>query len=109
LIQKRGAEVIKARGASSAASAAHAVVTGVNQLVADTPAGDWFSVAKCSFGEYGVDEGLIFSYPMRCQDGKLSMVEGLSFNDFGKEKFQFTLNELRKEYEAVKALGLIKG
>ncbi len=109
LIQKRGAEVIKARGASSAASAAHAVVTGVNQLVADTPAGDWFSVAKCSFGEYGVDEGLIFSYPMQCHAGKLSMVEDLSFNDFAQEKFQFTLNELRKEYEAVKALGLIKG
>lgn len=108
LIQKRGAEVIKARGASSAASAAHAVTTGINQLVVNTPKNDWFSVAQCSLGEYDVDKGLIFSYPTRCQNGKLSIVENLSFNHFAQEKFQSSLNELRHEYDVVKALGLIK-
>jgi len=108
MIQKRGAEVIKARGASSAASAANAVVTGVHQLVSETPQEDWFSVAKYSHGEYGVDKGLIFSYPVQRKGETLQVVEGLSFNDFAKEKFASSLNELRHEYEAVKALGLVK-
>jgi malate dehydrogenase len=108
MIQKRGAEVIKARGASSAASAANAVVDGVNQLVTETPANDWFSVAQYSQGQYGVDEGLIFSYPTRIENGQVKVVENLSFNDFAKEKFALTLQELRNEAQAVKELGLIK-
>jgi malate dehydrogenase len=108
MIQKRGAAVIKARGASSAASAANAAIDGVHRLVVDAAAGDWFSVAKCSQGEYGVDEGLLFSYPVRREAGKLQVVEGLSFTDFAKAQFQKSLEELRGEYQAVKELGLIK-
>lgn len=109
MIQVRGATVIKARGASSAASAANAAICGVHQLCFDTPADDWFSVAKCSFGEYGVDDGLIFSYPVQNKAGKLQVVEGLTFgDDYAKQKFQTVLDELRHEYQAVKELGLIK-
>lgn len=108
MIQKRGAEVIKARGASSAASAANAVIDGVHQLVFPTAADDWFSVAQCSQGQYGVDEGLIFSYPTRVENDRVKVVEGLSFNDFAKERFALTLQELRNEYQAVKDLGLVE-
>lgn len=106
-VQKRGAAVIKARGASSAASAANAALDGVYKIVHDTPAKDTFSVALCSQGEYGVDEGLIFSYPCQVNNGKLKVVTGIEQNAFGKEKFQLTLNELRGERDAVKELGLI--
>ena len=91
LIQKRGAAVIKARGASSAASAANAIVNGVNQLVVDTSADDWFSVAQYSYGAYGVDEGLIFSYPTQVKNGVLHLVENLSFNDFAKKMFLLSI------------------
>lgn len=107
LIQKRGAEVIKARGASSAASAANAALTGVYNLSHETPQGESYSVARCSQGEYGVDEGLIFSFPCRTEGGKSKVITGLSFNDFAQEKFNLTLDELRKERDAVKELGLI--
>ena len=107
IIQQRGATVIKARGASSAASAANAVVDGVYNLTHDTKENSLFSVVKCSTGEYGVDAGLMFSYPCRVEDGQLSVVEGLSMNTFAQEKFNITLNELRQERDAVKALGLI--
>lgn len=107
-VQKRGAAVIKARGASSAASAANAALDGVYKIVHDTPAGDTFSVALCSNGEYGVDEGLIFSYPCRVDGGKFKVVTGIEHNAFGKEKFQLTLDELRGERDAVKELGLIE-
>ncbi len=109
MIQQRGAAVIKARGASSAASAANAAVVGVNQIVTPTVKDDWFSVAKCSKGEYGVDPGLVFSFPTRCNEqGQISVVENLSFNDFAKQKFAIVLDELRQEYAAVKALGFVK-
>lgn len=107
IVQKRGAEVIKVRGASSAASAANAALNGVYHLVHDTVAGETFSVARASEGEYGVDEGLIFSYPCRTEKGQLKVITGLSFNDFAKEKFELTLKELRAERDAVKELGLI--
>ena len=107
MVQKRGAEVIKARGASSAASAANAALMTVYHLVHDTVAGETFSVARCSQGEYGIDEGLIFSVPCRTEGGKLKVVTGLTQNEFGQEKIQITLDELRKERDAVKALGLI--
>lgn len=106
-VQQRGAAVLKARGASSAASAANAVVVGVNHLVTDTVAGESFSVCRASEGEYDVDKGLIFSFPMRREAGELHVVEGLPLNTFGQEKFNLTLNELRSERDAVKALGLI--
>jgi len=108
MIQKRGAEVIKQRGSSSAASAANAALMTVYQLTHETPQGESFSVARCSQGEYGVDEGLIFSVPCRTEGGKLKVITGLNqTTEFGKEKFNLTLDELRKEKEAVMELELI--
>ncbi|MCW8399717.1 malate dehydrogenase [Legionella sp. PATHC038] len=106
-VQQRGAAVIKARGSSSAASAANAIITGVNHLVNDTPAGESFSMCRSSQGEYGVDEGLIFSFPCRREHGELSVVEGLPFNAYGREMFDKTLHELRQERDTVKSLGLL--
>ncbi len=106
-VQQRGAAIIKARGASSAASAANAVVDGIRNLVTDTPAGETYSMCLASNGEYGVDKGLIFSYPCRTEGGKVRVVEGIEHNEFGKQKFQATLEELRGERDAVKSLGLI--
>lgn len=107
IVQKRGAAIIQARGQSSAASAASGVIQTVNNLYFDTKHDDSYSVALCSSGQYGVDEGLIFSFPSRTVNGKLEVIEGLSHNSFGKEKLETTLNELRQERDAVKALGLI--
>ncbi len=107
IVQKRGAEVIKTRGASSAASAANAAISGVYHLAHDTVPGETFSVGRCSQGEYGVDEGLIFSYPCRVEKGQLKVILDLPQNDFWKEKIQLTLDELRQERDAVKELGLI--
>jgi malate dehydrogenase len=106
-VQKRGAAIIKARGLSSAASAANAVVDGVYNMTHDTPAGETFSMCLSSKGEYGVDEGLIFSYPCRVEGGVLKVVEGIEHNEFGTEKFNATLNELRTERDTVKEMGLI--
>lgn len=107
-VQKRGAEVIKARGASSAASAANAALMTVYHLTHNTAQGDSFSVARCSEGEYGIDEGLIFSMPCRTEGGKLKVITGLSQNEFGQEMMAKTLDELRKERDAVKDMGLIE-
>ncbi|MDD0853165.1 malate dehydrogenase [Halobacteriovorax sp. GB3] len=106
-VQKRGAAIIKARGASSAASAANACVQGVYNLTHDTPAGETFSMCLSSKGEYGVDAGLIFSFPCRVENGQLKVVEGVEHNEFGKQKFEATLDELRTERDTVKELGLI--
>ncbi len=107
MVQQRGAAILKARGASSAASAANAVIYGVSSLVNDTPAGESFSVCRRSNGEYGVDEGLIFSFPCTMKAGELEVVEGLRFNDYSQEKFNLTLDELRQERDMVKSLGLL--
>ena len=107
LVQKRGAEVIKARGASSAASAANATIRSVYNLTHDTPNDENFSVALASTGEYGIDDGLIFSYPCKMLDGNLNVVMGIEQNKFGEEKIKLTLDELRQERDAVKDLGLI--
>lgn len=107
MVQQRGAAVIKARGASSAASAANGVVQGVNHLVTDTVAGESFSMCRSSQGEYGVDEGLIFSFPCRRENGVLKVVEGLSLNEYTQHKFNETLNELRSERNTVQELGLL--
>ena len=106
-VQKRGAAIIKARGLSSAASAANAAVTGIYSLTHDTPAGETFSTGLASEGQYGVDKGLIFSYPCRIDNGKLKIVEGITHNEFASEKIKITLDELRSERDAVKELGLI--
>ena len=116
-VQQRGAAILKARGASSAASAANAIVQGVNHLVTDTSAGESFSLSLSSTGEYGVDEGLIFSFPCRrghgaarkvgVEKGAIEVVQGLTFNDYSQMKFDETLAELRSERDAVKSLGLL--
>lgn len=106
-IQKRGAQVIKARGASSAASAANAALMSVYHLTHDTAQGDTFSVARCSQGEYGIDEGLIFSVPCRTEGGKLKVVTGFTQNEYGQKKIEISLDELRKERDVVKEMGLI--
>lgn len=108
LVQTRGAAVIKARGASSAASAANAAIMSVYNLTHDTVQGESFSVARCSQGEYGIDEGLIFSFPCRTEGGKLKVITGLTQNEFGQKKIDITLDELRKERDAVMELGLIE-
>lgn len=106
-VQNRGAEVIKTRGASSAASAANAAIVGVHNLTHDTPPGEYYSVGRCSHGEYGVDPGLIFSFPSRTENGVSRIVEGIQHGELGRAKLSVTLDELRKEREAVKDLGLI--
>ena len=106
-VQQRGAAIIKARGASSAASAANGVVNGVYNLLNDTPDGESFSMCLCSDGQYDVDKGLIFSYPCRVKSGQLEVIEGLSHNAFGQEKFSQTLAELQSERDTVKGKALI--
>ena len=100
-VGKRGAAIIEARGASSAASAANAAVDHVHDWVNGTPDGDWVSMAVPSDGSYGVDEGLISSFPCTCAGGEWSIVQDLEVNDFAKEKIEATVNELREERDAV--------
>lgn len=105
-VQKRGAVVIEARGSSSAGSAAVAIANGVYSLTHDTPPGDSFSIALASQGQYGVEEGLIFSYPCRVENGEVKVVEDFELNDFGKERFEISQDELKHEREIVKKAGL---
>jgi malate dehydrogenase len=103
--QNRGAAVIKARGSSSALSAANGALDHVKSLLKATPANDWVSAAVISRGEYGVPAGLVFSYPCRSDgQGNLSVVEGVKLDAYGQQKFQITLKELEEEREAVKDL-----
>jgi malate dehydrogenase len=108
IIQKRGAAVIKARGLSSAASAANAIIESVYNLVHDTVGMESYSVCINSQGQYGIDEGLIFSFPCRTENGELIVVSDLKHNAYAKQKLQLTLDELRQERDAVIALGLIE-
>jgi malate dehydrogenase len=103
-VQQRGAAIIKARGASSAASAANAVVDTVRSLVTPTPAGDWFSVAVCSDGSYGTDEGLISSFPIRTNGSTWEIVQGVPVDEFSRGKIDATVNELREEKSMVAEL-----
>jgi malate dehydrogenase len=96
-VQQRGAAVIKARGLSSAGSAANAVVDSVRSIVKPTPAGDWHSVCVCSDGSYGVEKDLICSFPVRSNGKKLEIVQGVSVNDFSRGKIDATVNELKEE------------
>ena len=104
LVQNRGAAVIKARGLSSALSAANGAIDHVKTWLRGTSAGDWTSSAIVSKGEYGVPPGLVFGYPCTTDGGPWKVVEGLSHDAFGKEKFKLTLNELLEEQDAVKDL-----
>jgi malate dehydrogenase len=106
-VGKRGAEIIEARGASSAASAANAAIDHVHDWVLGTPAGDWVSMAVPSDGSYGVEEGLISSFPCRCGNGDYEIVQGLDVPDFSQERIDRTVNELKEERDAVRNLGLI--
>lgn len=106
-VQQRGAAIIKARGLSSAASAANAAIDGIRSIVTETPVGETYSMCLASNGEYGVDKGLIFSYPCQTVGGKVKVIEGIKHNEFGQEKFKLTLDELRGERDAVKSLNLI--
>jgi malate dehydrogenase len=106
-VGKRGAAIIEARGASSAASAANAAIDHVHDWVLGTPDGDWTSMAVPSDGSYGVDEGLISGSPCECSGGEWKLVEGLEITDFSRERIDATVAELREERDAVKELGLI--
>jgi malate dehydrogenase len=103
-VQQRGAAVIKARGASSAASAANAVVDSVRSVAFDTAAGDCQSLAVVSHGEYGRPEGLIFGFPVRASHGRVEIVDGLSHSEFASALIDLTTDELIAERDAVKAL-----
>jgi malate dehydrogenase len=104
-VQNRGAAVIKARGSSSAMSAANGALDHVKSLLSATPANDWVSQAVVSKGEYGVPAGLVFSYPCRTDGkGNYTVVDGVKLDAFGQQKFQATLKELEEEREAVKDL-----
>ncbi len=103
-VQQRGAAVIKARGLSSAASAANAVVETVRNLTTPTREGDWFSAGVCSDGSYGIEKGLIYSYPIRSDGSKWQVVQGLRLTDFSKAKVTATENELKEERALVSEL-----
>jgi malate dehydrogenase len=103
-VQQRGAAIIKARGASSAASAANAVVDTVRSIVTPTAKGDWNSVAIHSDGSYGCEKGLITSFPIRSDGQKLEIVQGLTVNEFSRGKIDATLNELKEERALVAEL-----
>ena len=103
-VQKRGAAIIAARGASSAASAANGIVDSVIKLTTDTPPGDSFSMCICSAGSYGTTAGLITSLPCRIKDAKLEVVQNIEVNPFSRAKIDISIKELEAEREAVKDL-----
>ncbi|MBA3286993.1 MAG: malate dehydrogenase [Acidimicrobiia bacterium] len=106
-VAKRGAAIIEARGASSAASAANAAVDHVRSWVLGTPDGDWVSMAVPSDGSYGVPEGIISSFPCTCSGGGYSIVQGLDIGDYSRGKIDASVAELVEERDAVAELGLI--
>ena len=106
-VAKRGAAIIDARGASSAASAANAAIAHVNSWVLGTPADDWVSAAIVSDGSYGVPEGLISGFPVTSSKGSWEIVQGLDIDDFSRGKIDASVAELADERDAVKGLGLI--
>ena len=106
-VQKRGAAIIEARGASSAASAASAAIDHVHDWVLGTPEGDWVSMAISSDGSYAVQEGLISSFPVTCSDGEFKIVQGLEISEFSRARIDASVAELAEEREAVRELGLI--
>jgi len=103
-VQQRGAAIIKARGASSAASAANAAIGHMRNWVLGTDGDDWVSMGVYSDGSYGITEGLIYSFPCRCNDGQWSIVQGLDVGDFSRERMDATQRELTEERDAVQHL-----
>ena len=104
VVQQRGAAIINARGASSAASAANAAIAHMRSWAMDSDDGDWVSMGVYSDGSYGITEGLIYSFPCVCKDGDWSIVQGLDINDFSREKLSATEQELIEERDAVQHL-----
>jgi len=107
-VQKRGAAIIEARGASSAASAANAAIDHVRDWTLGTPDGDWVSMAIASEGSYGVDEGVISSFPCTCSGGRYEVVQGLELDEFSRARVDATVAELNDERNAVRELGLVE-
>ena len=106
-VAKRGAAIIDARGASSAASAANAAIDHVRDWVLGTPQGDWVSMSVPSDGSYGVEEGLVSSFPCTAANGQWNIVEGLEIDDFSRSRIDASVAELKEERDAVRDLGLI--
>ncbi len=106
-VQQRGAAIIEARGASSAASAANATVDHMRDWVLGTPEGDWVSMSVPSDGSYGIAEGIITSFPCTTSGGSYSIVQGLEINEFSQSKIDASVAELQEEREAVRSLGLV--
>lgn len=106
-VARRGTAIIEARGASSAASAANGAIDHIDDWLHGTPDGDWTSVALPSPGVYGIDEGLVCSFPCRSRDGRWEIVEGLDINAFSRARIDASVAELREERDAVAALGLL--
>ena len=106
-VQQRGAAIIEARGASSAASAANAAIDHVRDWTDSTPENDWVSMAVCSDGSYGVEEGLISSFPVKCSNGNWEIVQDLEIDDFSKIKIDASVKELSEERDTVSGLNLI--
>ena len=106
-IQQRGAKVIEARGSSSAASAANAIIDSVNSITTPTPAGDCVSLSTISHGEYGIDEGLVFGFPMKSNGSTCEVIEGFTHSSFARERIDLTMKELQEERDAVISLGLV--
>ena len=104
IVQQRGAASIKARGASSAASAASAAINHMHDWALGTPDGDWVSMAIPADGSYGIESGIIYSYPVRCSGGQYEIVQGLSIDDFSRERMDATETELREERAAIEEL-----
>ena len=100
-VQKRGAEIIDARGASSAASAAHAALEHMRDWVGGSPDGGWLSMGLPSDGSYGIPEGVIYSYPVTCGGGAYDIVQGLDIDEFSRVKMDATLKELQEERDAI--------
>jgi malate dehydrogenase len=103
-VAKRGAEIIDARGASSAASAANAALEHMRDWALGTPADDWTSMGIPSDGSYGIDADLMYSFPVRCKGGDYEIVQGLSVDDFSRSRMQATEKELQEERAAVQQL-----
>lgn len=103
-VQQRGAAIIKARGASSAASAANAAIDTIKSIIEPTPQDNWHSVGVCSDGSYGVDKGLISSFPIRSDGKECTIIQGLTINEYSRQKIDETIQELREEKNAVQGL-----
>ena len=104
VVQQRGAAIIQARGASSAASAASAAIDHMRDWALGTPDGDWVSMAIPADGSYGIEPGIIYSYPVRCSGGNYEIVQGLDIDDFSRERMDATETELRDERAAIESL-----